>query len=166
MPAPRMTDAICQQAIDLAASHGSISAGSRALGIPLPTFRSRYENGMLRGMKPQVQKLLAGEQAAAPEGMGLRKVTTQYDEEGNPEKQWVGNSVMSEKVRDMEDPPKLLDGMMLKGVSTFYDGDGRKSAEWVLQRADAQRQAEFLVQQSGSWCASAEPERSGHGPAE
>lgn len=157
MSTPRMTDELCQQTIDLAAAHGGISAGSRAAGIPIPTFRSRHENGLLRGLKPQVQKLLAGEQAAAPEGMGLKKVSTQFDENGVPEKQWVGNARMSEKVRDTEDPPKLLDGMLLKGVSTLYDGDGRKTAEWVLQRADAEKQEAILKAAISALCETIPP---------
>jgi hypothetical protein len=152
-----LSDALAQQAIDLTAAHGSVSAGSRALGISLATFRGRYAVGLQRGFTPHVQPLLAGEKASAPEGMGLKKVSTQFDEAGNPEKQWVGNARMSEKVRDTEDPPKLLDGMLLKGVSTLYDGDGRKTAEWVLQRTDAERQEEKLRGVLAALCEKIEP---------
>lgn len=121
------------------------------------TFNSRHSTALRRELTPRVMGLLAGEKASAPEGMGLKKVTTQFDEDGAPTKQWVGNTRMSEKVRDTEDPPKLLDGMLLKGVSTLYDGDGRKTAEWVLQRDDAQRQEERMQGILKALCEKIEP---------
>ncbi len=143
MSAPKLSAELAQATVDAVAAHGSQSAAARALGISRGTMGTRYLRAVEMGCRPKVTGLLAGEAASAPEGMGLKKVTTQFDEAGNPLKQWVGNTRMSEKVRDVEDPPKLLDGMMLKGVSTFYDGDGRKTAEWVLQRADAERQKQI-----------------------
>lgn len=157
MPNPGHKPELLQQAVDAVTAHGNSSAAGRALGIPVPTIYQRYKWAISQGYQPQVQRLLAAERAAAPDGMGLRKVTTEFDEDGTPTKQWVGNARMSEKVRDMKDPPKLLDGMLLKGVSTFYDGDGRKSAEWVLQRADAQRQEEKLKALIQAMCEKIEP---------
>lgn len=146
-----------QQAINATAAHGSKAAASRALGLPVNTLKARHAAAELAGLTPQCQSLIAGERAAATEGMGLSKVTTQFNEAGTPTKQWVGNRTVSEKVRNTEDPPALLDGMMLKGVSTFYDGDGRKSAEWVLQRADAQRQADMQKAALEALCANLPP---------
>lgn len=157
MATPKLSNTLAQQAMDLTKAHGSQAAASRALGIPLNTFRSRYATAVKYGLTPAVMGLLAGEAASAPEGMGLKKVTTQYDEDGAPVKQWVGNTRMSEKVRDVEDPPKLLDGMMLKGISTFYDGDGRKTAEWVLQRADAEKQEAILSSAIKALCETIPP---------
>lgn len=146
-----------QQAIDATAAHGSKAAAARALGLNVNTFKARHLAAEEAGLTPQCQPLIAGERAAATEGMGLSKVTTQFNEAGTPTKQWVGNRTVSEKVRNTEDPPALLDGMMLKGVSTFYDGDGRKSAEWVLQRADAQRQADMQKAALEALCANIVP---------
>lgn len=146
-----------QEAVDAVAAHGNPAAAARALGMAPMTLRNRYTQAREKGFTPQVMGLLAGERAAAPEGMGLKKVTTQFDEDGTPTKQWVGNARMSEKVRDTEDPPKMLEGMMLKGVSTLYDGDGRKTAEWVLQRADAERQEATLSAAIKAMCETIPP---------
>lgn len=152
-----MTDALMQETVDAVSAHGSQYAAARATGLSWGTFKSRYDRAVGRGFTPKVMGLIAGEMAAAPEGMGLKKVTTQFDDEGNPTKQWVGNSRMSEKVRNTEDPPKLLDGMLLKGVSTLYDGDGRKTAEWVLQRADAEKQEAILKAAIAALCETIPP---------
>lgn len=56
MPAPRLDEALAQEAIDLVEIHGTVNAAARVLGIHKETFRNRFDRGQLRGMKPTVRK--------------------------------------------------------------------------------------------------------------
>jgi hypothetical protein len=100
MAAHRTTKEILQQTIDAVATHGSVAAGSRALGISYGTFRSRYDEARLQQFVPQVQAQ-AGWAAANPlpegvapsnavaEGYRLRGVSTLVAADGSTVQQWI-----------------------------------------------------------------------------
>lgn len=102
MAAPRMTREVAQQAIDLAVAHGSVSAGSRALGIPYATFLGRHKAGLLMGLKSSVQPIV-GENHAVAEGYKLKGTSTLVDEFGNTKLQWIKTDASLEKLREMQE---------------------------------------------------------------
>lgn len=92
MPTPPLSRELMQQAVDLTAAHGSVSAASRALGIPLETFRGRMRAAIRNGIEPEVQALMVGEKASPAQGFVLKGTSTLYDKEGKVKAQWVKTS--------------------------------------------------------------------------
>ena len=98
MATPKLSDDLCQQAIDAVAAHGNSSAAARALGIIDATFRGRVREARNRGFEPQCQALMVGEKAAAPEGYVLKGTSTYYNKDGEVSGQWVKTSRDAEQM--------------------------------------------------------------------
>lgn len=146
-----------QQVVDAVAANGSKAAAARALGLHANTLKNRYDTAVAAGFIPQVQKLLAGEAAAPAEGFGIHKVTTQFDADGNPKKQFVGIAAKGVKSRDMTEDAPIPEGQMLKGISTLYDGNGRITAQWIKTNADMDRLQEIQRAVLAGLCANLAP---------
>lgn len=102
MPNPAMTKEKAQQALDLSIAHGSVSAGGRALGIPLATFRNRYEAALRMKLQPMVQPIVGGDAHAVPEGYKLKGTSTLVDAEGNTRLQWIKTDASLERLHEMQ----------------------------------------------------------------
>jgi hypothetical protein len=92
-----------QQAVDAVAAHGSVSAASRFLNIPVATLRDRYKEGIRQGLTPENQALLVGDSAAAPAGYMLKGTSTYYNKDGEAVGQWVKTSADQEKRRLLQE---------------------------------------------------------------
>jgi hypothetical protein len=99
---PGYKPGILQRAVDAVATHGSISAAGRALGLPHPTFAGQYKAAILKGLEPQVQALLAGDHAAPGEGYKLKGTSTLYGEDGKAKIQWVKTDAKIEELQRMQ----------------------------------------------------------------
>lgn len=91
-----------QSAVDAFAAHGNKSAGARALGIPMKTFRDRLERAQRLKYEPKVQRLLAAENAAPPEGYKLKGTSTLYDGDGVARMQWVKTDASLALLQEMQ----------------------------------------------------------------
>lgn len=92
-----------QQAVDAAAGHGNIGSASRVLGLADATLRQRYKEAIKRGYEPQVQALLPGDKAAAPEGYKMKGTSTLYDKDGVAKLQWIKTDANLIKMREMQE---------------------------------------------------------------
>jgi hypothetical protein len=99
---PPMTKEKAQQALDLSIAHGSVSAGSRALGVPLATFRNRYETAIRMKLQPMVQPIVGGDAHAVPEGYKLKGTSTLVDADGNTRLQWIKTDASLERLHEMQ----------------------------------------------------------------
>jgi len=97
-----MTKEKAQQALDLSIAHGSVSAGGRALGIPLATFRNRYEAALRMKLQPMVQPIVGGDAHAVPEGYKLKGTSTLVDADGNTRLQWIKTDASLERLHEMQ----------------------------------------------------------------
>ena len=102
MATPKLSDDLCQQAIDAVAAHGNSSAAARALGIIDATFRGRVREARNRGFEPQYQALMAGENAAPTEGYKIKGTSTLYGEDGKAKLQWVKTDAKIEELQRMQ----------------------------------------------------------------
>ncbi len=66
---------------------------------------------------------------ACPEGFTVRTTSTQVDEDGNTEKQWIGAKRDGDAFEVIQ--PSLPTGHRLKGVSTLVDERGNVRAQWI-----------------------------------
>jgi hypothetical protein len=98
----RLSDEICQQAVDAVTAHGSREAASRILGIPRNTFVARYNSAVRQGFKPTVQRLISIEPAAAPEGYKIKGTSTYYNSEGIASGQWVKTDAKLEELQRIQ----------------------------------------------------------------
>jgi hypothetical protein len=98
----RLSEELCQQAVDAVQAHGSTSAAARILGLPRNTLRCRLEAARIANITPKVQRLMAGAEAAAPEGYKLKGTSTLYDGDGVPKLQWVKTNADLEKLEEMQ----------------------------------------------------------------
>lgn len=83
MPAPRLSDEILQEAVELRSKHKTTSEAARAAGIPRPTFTKRLKCAAERGLVEHDIEM------EIPEGQVLKGVSTLVDGEGNTVLQWV-----------------------------------------------------------------------------
>lgn len=74
---------------------------------------------------------------AIPPGYFVKRISTQIDEAGNTEKQWLRSDLDSKKTTEIQDviPP----GHRLKGVSTYVDEQGKVRAQWVKTDTEQHR---------------------------
>ena len=103
MANPGYKDADLQEAVDLAAAHGSQSAAARAKGIPETTMRSRHKEAVRRGLEAKCQALIVGEKAAPPPGYNLKGTSTYYNKDGEVAGQWIKTTADQEKLRAMQE---------------------------------------------------------------
>ncbi len=113
MPTPGLSRELAQQAMDLAAHHGSKSAAARAIGMPVPTFSCRYDVAVRMGLKPQVQ-MQAGWQTSNPtlasmppsnapaEGYKLKGTSTLVNGAGETVMQWIKTDRELEQLYEMQ----------------------------------------------------------------
>src|SRR5271165_5882809 len=78
-----------QDALDALTSHGSILGAAHSLGKDRDTIRRGVARAEKLGLKPQTQRLIAAEPAAAPPGYKLKGTSTFYNRYGVPTNQWV-----------------------------------------------------------------------------
>lgn len=102
MSFPKLSEELAQQAIDAVCAHGSIAAAARILGLPWPTLKGRIRAAELMKLKPQVQRLLAAENAAPAEGYKLKGTSTLFDENGVAKLQWVKTDASLEKLQAIQ----------------------------------------------------------------
>jgi hypothetical protein len=98
----RLSKELMQQAVDLVAAHGSVGAAARVLNIPIETMRGRRNAALRAGVEPEVQALIVGEKAAAPEGYALKGTSTLYNKEGKVTAQWIKTSKDMEQLQAMQ----------------------------------------------------------------
>lgn len=98
---PCSTDEL-QSAVDGVAAHGNQSAAARALGIPRATLLGRLDAAKAKGIEPKVQRLVAAEHAAPPEGYKLKGTSTLYGEDGTAKLQWVKTDASLEMLQAMQ----------------------------------------------------------------
>ena len=91
-----------QNAVDAVAAHGTISAASRALGIPRATLHTRLAIAHRKGFEPKCQALLVGDKAAPGPGMALRGTSTLYGEDGVAKLQWVKTSADQQRLEEAQ----------------------------------------------------------------
>lgn len=96
------TDEQLQQAIDAVTAHGSVTAAAHALNFPRASLDNRYKTAKRRGFEPRVQRLVAAEHAAPPEGYKLKGTSTLYDGDGIARMQWVKTDAALEKLQMMQ----------------------------------------------------------------
>jgi hypothetical protein len=100
MATPELKPELLQEAMDLVAAHGTITAAARVLGVPRSTMDHRYRKAVQGDFQPQVQALLAGDKAAPAEGLKVKGTSTLYDGDGKAKLQWVKlDTKMEELVR-------------------------------------------------------------------
>lgn len=105
----------------------SFLTAGRQLGKDRTTIRNQVR-------KVQERALRAG---AAPHGFQVTRVSTQYDEVGEPK----SSSVVVKAAADPDDVVKLPDPKKIIKTSTLYAGDGSVTAQWVLEKPeDVQRE--------------------------
>lgn len=102
MAAKVNTDDQLQSAVDAVAAHGSVLAASRILGIPRPTLQHRIEGARRRKIEPKVQRLVAAEHAAPPEGYKLKGTSTLYGRDGTAKLQWVKTDAALAELQAMQ----------------------------------------------------------------
>jgi hypothetical protein len=82
--------------------------------------------------------------SARPDGFEVSRISTQVDDLGVTEKQWVQakpESVVSEEIQ-----PAVPIGHILKGVSTLIGEDGGVRAQWIKTRVDQENRMTSLVE--------------------
>lgn len=77
---------------------------------------------------------------AVPEGFDVRGVSTQLDDAGKLEKQWLDSRPEAEKFETIQ--PSIPSGHRLKGVSTLVDEHGGVRAQWIKTTAEELERAE------------------------
>lgn len=102
MAAKPISEELLQQAIDVATAHGSVAAGARILGLSRTTFQHRYREAQRKRFEPQVQRFIAQESAAAPEGYMLKGTSTYYNKDGVATAQWIKTTADQERLRVMQ----------------------------------------------------------------
>lgn len=102
MPQPKWNPEKSQQALDAVAAHGSHRAAASALGICKGALSDRLLMAEARGLKPKVQRLLGGENAAPPDGYKLKGTSTLLDKDGKAKLQWVKTDASLEKLQAMQ----------------------------------------------------------------
>jgi hypothetical protein len=101
VPAPPLSDELCQQITDLVAAHGSLSAAQRVLGIPYGTALNRHRSAKARGFTSTVQAIPSGN--AIPEGYKLKGTSTLVNGAGETVMQWIKTDAALEKLREMQE---------------------------------------------------------------
>lgn len=102
MGAPQLSDELCQEAVDVLAAHGSVSAAARILRVTRSTLQSRLDNARRRKFEPKCQALITGDQAAPGPGLALRGTSTLYGDDGRAKLQWVKTSADQQRIDEMQ----------------------------------------------------------------
>lgn len=77
---------------------------------------------------------------AIPEGFEVAKLSTKVDENGTPEKQYIG--ARTERLTDAPIiEPASLEGYALKRLSTLTDGSGKVIQQWQIQTPEEEAKA-------------------------
>lgn len=98
----KLSEELAQQAVDAVCAHGSMAAAARILDIPWSTLKNRIRAARLMKLQPQVQPLLAAQNAAPPEGYKLKGTSTLFDENGVAKLQWVKTDASLEKLQTIQ----------------------------------------------------------------
>jgi len=107
---------------------GSYNAAARKLGSD--------PGSVSKAVRTLEEKALRA--GLAPHGFKVSRVTTQYDDVGNP----TSSSVQIKAAADPQDVVRLPDPKKIVKTSTLYAGDGSVTQQWVLEKPeDAQREA-------------------------
>lgn len=93
-----LADADYQIALDAVTAHGGKRPAARALGWTRDKLEGRYAQAVAKGLTPQCQALMRGEEAAPGPGMALRGTSTLYGEDGKAKLQWVKTNVEMEQL--------------------------------------------------------------------
>jgi hypothetical protein len=72
------------------------------MGLPIETLRNRRSVAARMGLEPEVQALIVGEKAAAPEGYTLKGTSTYYNKDGQVSGQWIKTSKDLEQLQAMQ----------------------------------------------------------------
>lgn len=138
----KLSDKLCQEALDASIEHGGTLQAGRALKIPRSTFRSRVEEARIRDMKPSPSVVAARAEmvqqlarAHTPvkrptEGFEIRSMATQVNADGVTESQWIGERLEGRVTNTVPD------GHLIKGLSTLVDETGRTRAQWIKTSID------------------------------
>lgn len=142
MPSSKMSDRMCQDAVDAAHRYGSVSAAARELKLPRSTLQCRVGEAASRNIRPsnaaiedRAKRIQELAQAHSPvrrpaEGFEVRSLATQVDPEGHTQCQWIGERLEGRATQN------IPDGHIVKGLSTLVDESGRTRAQWVKTTLD------------------------------
>ena len=126
-----LTDAACQEAVDLLATHNSITNAAHALGISRSTFGSRVHEARRRGFKSTI-----------PPRLVVRGQSILRNEAGEEVARWDKTGLEG---REAADVAQLPDPKKIVKLSTLYDQSGKVTQQWVSEKPeDALREALWL----------------------
>src|SRR5208282_6221986 len=97
-----LSDEEYQFAVDAVTAHGGVRPAARALGWGIDKLRNRYQKGINKGMQPQCQALIRGEDAAPGPGLMLKGTSTLYGEDGKAKLQWVKSDRAMEQLVELQ----------------------------------------------------------------
>lgn len=139
---PKLSDALCQEAVDAVAKYGSTVAAARELKMPRSTLQVRAREAVTRGIRAS---LAAREERAArvqelarahtpvrrpAEGFEIRSIATAVDPDGHTMAQWIGERLEGRTTQNVPE------GHLVKGMSTLVDESGRTRAQWIKTALD------------------------------
>lgn len=134
--------------LDAIEKWGSERAAAKALGIPRSTFQDRAKKAKetVRNITAERRAAVRGvvggppipEIAIPPEGFVIRRNSSQFNGEGELERQWI------ESGQGNTDGYEVPEGHSVKGESTLVDSNGNVIVKWVKTNKDAVSHASLV----------------------